>query len=885
MRCISYQKALLLSVAVGALLAAPTTLAFSVPQHLQITMESAGTIQALIYGKSQVMSLAAIEQIQEGNETTDDILKRNAALFHPEWHFTNEQFAAASASILRDKAEIIANLPKAGSNLPGDPALARKRLGRALHTIQDFYSHGNYVEQGNTAIKAELGVSVLPNPNATADQCLDPNTLMNGTGSSVTTAYFVGELTDFLPGFPGARGCRTDLMPKNKCFHGNYTPTCQGINKDLDAVGAAEEGVSMNPNHPEARRLAVEASKAFLKNLVADLAGNDRALAALFDVKGSLGFLIDTTTSMSPSIAGVTSTVEKIIADVQQDADLAPDSYVLTTFGDPYVDAPVFTSDPQELLGALRSISLHGGGTDCPELTNTGLLAALNASSPMSQLYVFTDATSKDQQKQSEAIAVARAKGIKVTYALTGSCSPIDPSYIRVANETGGQVFRLTPSQMPRTAPLIVSRLGSGLQSIAIKTGVAATSSPGTEIAVDSGMRVLSISVTTPANNSGASYAVQIRKPNGALLQATDVGASINAIESGTIAVQQAPEPGIWRVHVSGSGPYELAASGKSKVELLKFGFVQGSGDIHGGYSPIAGQPRAGESTLAEAKLVGATSGVTWNLINESGSDLGAVSLTSNFVHDGDRSAVMGLISPPNVPFRLVATGLDSTGTRFTRVHPTLFKGQSIELETVEVLSQDAVRGEVTKVPFRIKNHGAAATFALSSSATGNVTAASSVSEIAVAAGGEATFDVAAQVPAAAPEGTSVEVTVSATSKADTKISNTASATLDVVESIPLLTDDQRVSLAGVGGESKLYRMIVPAGAKVLSFITYGGTGDVSVYASQSTRPTPTDYQHKSTRAGNSETVRFMAPAPGTYYVLVTGAKAFSTTLMATWAN
>ncbi|MBV6776581.1 PPC domain-containing protein [Xanthomonas axonopodis pv. cyamopsidis] len=79
--------------------------------------------------------------------------------------------------------------------------------------------------------------------------------------------------------------------------------------------------------------------------------------------------------------------------------------------------------------------------------------------------------------------------------------------------------------------------------------------------------------------------------------------------------------------------------------------------------------------------------------------------------------------------------------------------------------------------------------------------------------------------------------------------------------------------------------MIVPAGAKVLSFITYGGTGDVSVYASQSTRPTPTDYQQKSTRAGNSETVRFMAPAPGTYYVLVKGVKAFSTTLMATWSN
>ncbi|MBB4594642.1 pre-peptidase C-terminal domain-containing protein [Xanthomonas cannabis] len=880
MRRLSHQKAAALSVAIALLFAAPTTFAFSVPQHLQITMESAGTIQAPIYGESQVMSLAAIEQIQDANETTDDIPRRNAALFHPEWHFTNEQFSAASASILRDKAEIIANLPSAGSNLPGDPALARKRLGRALHTIQDFYSHGNYVEQGNSTIKAELGVSVLPNPSATADQCLDPNSLMNGTGSSVTTAYFVGEIWDFLPGFPGARGCRTDLMPKNKCFHGNYTPACQGINKDLDAVGAAEEGVAMNPNHPEARRLAVAASKAFLNALVADLAGNDRALAALFDVKGSLGFLIDTTTSMSPSIAGVTSTVEKIIADVQQDNNIAPDSYVLTTFGDPYVDAPIFTSDPQALLSALRSISLHGGGTDCPELTNTGLLAALNASSPMSQLYVFTDATSKDQEKQGEAIAVARAKGIKVTYALTGSCSPTDPSYIRIANETGGQVLRLTPSQIPRTAPLIVSRLGSGLQSIAIKTGVAAASTPGTEIAVDADMSVLSISVTTPANNSGASYAVQIRKPNGELLKATDVGASINAIESGTIAVQQAPEPGIWRVHVSGSGTYELSASGKSEVQLLKFGFVQSSGDIHGGYSPIAGQPLAGESAIAEAKLVGASSGVTWSLVNESGGNLGAVLLTRNFVHDGDPSAAMGLVSPPSVPFRLVAAGLDATGTRFTRVHPTLFRGQSIELETVEILSQDAAQGEVTKIPFKIKNHGAAATFAISSSATNNVTTVANTNEIAVAAGSEATFEISAQVPAATPEGSNIEVTVSATSKTDAKISNTASAILDVVENVTLLIDGERISVVGLEGDSKMYRMVVPVGTRGVDFKTGAGTGDVSIYASQSVRPTPTDYQQKSTRPGNTEAIRFTSPAPGTYYVLIKGEKPFSTTLI-----
>ena len=41
--------------------------------------------------------------------------------------------------------------------------------------------------------------------------------------------------------------------------------------------------------------------------------------------------------------------------------------------------------------------------------------------------------------------ALAQSKQIQVYFVLFGSCSPIDPAYIRIANETGGQVFVLTP--------------------------------------------------------------------------------------------------------------------------------------------------------------------------------------------------------------------------------------------------------------------------------------------------------------------------------------------------------------------------------------------------------------------------------------------------------
>lgn len=75
--------------------------------------------------------------------------------------------------------------------------------------------------------------------------------------------------------------------------------------------------------------------------------------------------------------------------------------------------------------------------------------------------------------------------------------------------------------------------------------------------------------------------------------------------------------------------------------------------------------------------------------------------------------------------------------------------------------------------------------------------------------------------------------------------------------------------LSGSGGEA-LYSFEAEAGS-VLSIMTYGGTGNVSVYVSLGEEPTTDSYDSRSTRAGNSETVRFTAPEAGTYYIKLTG--------------
>ncbi|OAX56606.1 S8 family peptidase [Xanthomonas graminis] len=81
--------------------------------------------------------------------------------------------------------------------------------------------------------------------------------------------------------------------------------------------------------------------------------------------------------------------------------------------------------------------------------------------------------------------------------------------------------------------------------------------------------------------------------------------------------------------------------------------------------------------------------------------------------------------------------------------------------------------------------------------------------------------------------------------------------------------------LTGAAGNEVLYSFEAEAGA-VLSFLTYGGSGNVSLYVSFDKEPSTTNYDARSARPGNNETVRFTAPQAGTYYVKLVGTSSYS---------
>lgn len=72
------------------------------------------------------------------------------------------------------------------------------------------------------------------------------------------------------------------------------------------------------------------------------------------------------------------------------------------------------------------------------------------------------------------------------------------------------------------------------------------------------------------------------------------------------------------------------------------------------------------------------------------------------------------------------------------------------------------------------------------------------------------------------------------------------------------------------------YALVVPAGAKNLSFISFGGSGNADAYVKFGSAATATSYDVRSVRPGNNEVINIANPQAGTYYVSLVGKTAFS---------
>jgi sugar phosphate isomerase/epimerase len=162
--------------AVGSLvgLFATDALAFKPNEdgHLGITTAALEPITRTAEGETFQFSERALDEIRDANRNTDII-----TFFGVAEHFDDEAFDASSRRLIDVKESVIQQA------VAGDGEGARRDLGGALHTVQDFYSHSNWVELGRA------GIELMIEPINTRDM---PGFFLNDTGQALALIEAVG---------------------------------------------------------------------------------------------------------------------------------------------------------------------------------------------------------------------------------------------------------------------------------------------------------------------------------------------------------------------------------------------------------------------------------------------------------------------------------------------------------------------------------------------------------------------------------------------------------------------------------------------------------------------------------------------------------------------
>ena len=202
-----------------------------------------------------------------------------------------------------------------------------------------------------------------------------------------------------------------------------------------------------------------------------------------------------------------------------------------------------------------------------------------------------------------------------------------------------------------------------------------------TSFPVDSTMtgRVVAVHMGTKGD-------VRLYRPNDFEVLAGDTDVTITELPNGRVINISDPETGNWRVSVDGlSGvTYSLSVSGNTPLRFSRFDFVELKGRFaHEGLFPIDGDPIAGVSSTAMARLYGPyNSGfVGFMLRDESDGfiDEPMLSLGGDNAFEDDFVGAVTLQS--GVRFRAYAIGEDENGFLFLRAYPPTFLPQSVQVE------------------------------------------------------------------------------------------------------------------------------------------------------------------------------------------------------------
>ena len=327
------------------------------------------------------------------------------------------------------------------------------------------------------------------------------------------------------------------------------------------------------------------------------------------------------------------------------------------------------------------------------------------------------------------------------------------------------------------------------LQTILMARGELASAPRGFDVPVDRSISRLVVHLEL-----GLGIDAALRRPGGAVVAESDPDVTIEAVKrievgrptvkSGRVYTVDVPQPGAWRIDVSGSGASEIAliARGRSDIAFDTFEFVRKQEGVHGGYFQMDGMPLAVERTVGQARVRNAPAAAVFRTVDRLGTPLQAVLLASD--PDAPSDMALGAVPLPPVPFSIGMSATDASGGTVQRQFPVLFRAQTVSVFFNFERSDVVAAGSSRPLRFTVTNHGTtAASFALDAKTDLGEVRELSPRTVALPPGGSATASFSLAVPSNAASGDYISLRLTAASTADARLTNSASARLQVASS------------------------------------------------------------------------------------------------------
>ncbi|XP_023155615.2 von Willebrand factor A domain-containing protein 7 [Amphiprion ocellaris] len=732
-----------------------------------------------------------------------EVVKSNAAMdflsstmSDPVYHFDSEQVDSSIVMLQLFWTQTVLSVRTK------EYQSARRSLGQLFHSLQDFYSHSNWVEMGQRSIYLHLlhpdepAVPVAKEDTATCMECFS-NTCRNNLLPRLTNTQEDSQLltTGYFSTFPP--------KPQGKCSHGGILDSSRhlgakgGINKDSTSP-------FFSPHHylhVKAAALATEATLDVLRDL-RDTVGH-KTFLRLFSVKQvpALVFVMDTTGSMFEEITAARFRAHSIIQS-RANSPEQPGTFLLVPFHDPEVGPVYETEDPNQFMHHIDSLMALGGG-DEPEMCLSAIQLALTHSPPLSEIFVFTDASPKDAHLFDAVKALTLEKQSKVTFLLTEdpnyttgsrgswrkkrrSKEPLSPDrfslYKSLSSLSGGLTIFTTNSDIHRVSSIVEDNTAADkvtLLHVESDHDMMSTHS----FRVDNSIKNVTLHVT------GTMMECVLTSPSDQSQSLLNEQGPLAELEhfQGLYRISLLPpiQSGQWKLQATSDGHLTFNVIGDSSVDFLYY-FATVTNETHPGLARVEGSPVAGVPAFLVLAVTGLASDEEASfshatLLGAEGENLQHVKLNSSSSASSAYSVeeLVGLVDPvPRVPFCVRLTGQDSKGDKLERVSTEMVHPTHVQIQVLSV--PRLVPGHSTVVDFNILNHGPERLFSLTADDNCGYLHTRGPHRFPVAEKGSFRGQVQLHTPAKAQAGATVTLTLTVRAL-DSPDSNYAVAYLTVV--------------------------------------------------------------------------------------------------------